>query len=192
MLHRGSGRTPLAEKLPNLRVVIRDRPHSSRCLNGHSLAADPILHSLLQTAALKPYNTVQQIRGSQPLHQIFVAEARSRTRRDDRIATVTGVPVAAQRFGSRPQPLGWLLLNLEARLSYSHVVSREAGPRQWMGQGRLGFLQRITDQNVILLGMVADASDDRTLHGSWTRTLSTSASCMSSFSKSNTASAICS
>ena len=36
------------------------------------------------------------------------------------------------------------------------------------------MLECTTDQNVILLGMVADASDDRTLYGSWTRTPSTS------------------
>ena len=65
MLHRDSERATLAEKLPNLRVVIRDRAHNSRHLNEHSFAADPILQFLLHTAVLRAHSIVRQIKDSQ-------------------------------------------------------------------------------------------------------------------------------
>ena len=48
------------------------------------------------------------------------------------------------------------------------------GDSRARGQDGARVLECTTDQNVILLGMVADASDDRTLYGSWARTRSTS------------------
>ena len=86
MLRRGS------ERASGLRVVIRDRAHSSRRLYEHAFAADPVLHSLLHTAVLKPRIIVRQIKDSQPLRQIFVAEARGQTQRGDLIAAVTDMP----------------------------------------------------------------------------------------------------
>ena len=160
MLHHNSERAALAGKLPNLRVIIRDRAHSSRHLNEHSFAADPVLHSLLQTAVLNPHSVVRQIKDSQPLRQIFVAEARSQPYRDDLITAVTDMSFAAQRFDSLQKPLGKIVLNLEALLSYCHVVTRERGATSVEGQRCLEFLQCITEQNVVLLGMMADASDE--------------------------------
>ena len=65
-------------------------------------------------------------------------------------------------FDLLAKPVGRIVLNLEALLSYCHVVIRERGATSVEGQGRLGFLQRITDQSVILLVTMADTSDDRT------------------------------
>ena len=160
MLHRNSERAALAGKLPNLRVIIRDRAHSSRHLNEHSFAADPVLHSLFQTAVLQQHSIVRQLKDSQPLRQIFVAEARSQTFRDDFITVVTDMSFAAQRFDSLQKPLGRIVLNLEALLSYCHVVTRERGATSAEGQRCLEFLQCITEQSVVLLGMMADASDE--------------------------------
>ena len=160
MLHRDSERAALAEKLPNLRVVIRDRAHSSRHLNEHSFAADPILHLLLQTAVLKPHSIVRQIKDSQPLRGVFVGEARNQAQREDLLAVVTDMSFAPQRFDSLQKPLGRIVLNLEALLSYCTLVVRERGPTSDEGQGCIAFLECLTEENVILLGMMADASDE--------------------------------
>ena len=160
MLHRDSQRAALADKLPNLRVVIRDRAHSSRHLNEHSFAADPVLQLLLQTAVLKPHSIARQIKDSQPLRGIFVREARNQASRDDLIAVVTDMSFAPQRFDSLQKPLGRIVLNLEALLSYCNLVVRERGPTSLDGQGCISFLDSLTEENVILLGMMADASDE--------------------------------
>ena len=55
------------------------------------------------------------------------------------------------------------MLSLEALLSYCHVVTQDRGATSAEGQGCLEFLQRTTGQNVILLGMMDDASDEHTL-----------------------------
>ena len=160
MLHQRSERSALVEKMPNLRVVIRDRAHSSRHLNEHSFAADPVLQMLLQTAVLRPHSIARQLKDSQPLRAIFVAEAQNQLNRDDLIATVTDMSFAAQRFDSLQKPLGRIVLNLEALLSYCLIVIRERGHASEEGQGCMGFVQAMTEVNVILLGMMADAADE--------------------------------
>ena len=160
MLHQRSERKALAEKMPNLRVVIRDRAHSSRHLNEHSFAADPVLRMLLHTVVLRPHSIARQLRDSQPLRAIFVAETKNQLHRDDLIATVTDMSFAAQRFDSLQKPLGRITLNLEALLSYCYIVVRERGQTSEEGQGCMALLQALTEENVILLGMMADAADE--------------------------------
>ena len=89
MLHQKPERAALAEKMPNLRVVIRDRAHSSRHLNEHSFAADPVLQLLLHTLVLRQHSIARQLKDSQPLRAVFVAETENQLHRDDLIATVT-------------------------------------------------------------------------------------------------------
>ena len=160
MLHQKSERAALAEKMPNLRVVIRDRAHSSRHLNEHSFAADPVLQLLLHTLVLRQHSIARQLRDSQPLRAVFVAETKNQLHRDDLIATVTDMSFAAQRFDSLQKPLGRIVLNLEALLSYCYVVVRERGQTSEEGQGCMALLQAMTEENVILLGMMADAADE--------------------------------
>ena len=160
MLHMKSLRSALAPKLPNLRVIIRDRAHSSRHLSARSFAADPVLQELLDVTILKPHSVIRQIRDSLPLRQIFVTEARCQAKRDDFIDIVTNMSFAGHRFDSLQKPLGRIVLNLEAIISYCHIVSRDRGPSSAEGQGCGAFLNALTEESVILLGMIADASDE--------------------------------
>jgi hypothetical protein len=146
MLHVKSLRSALAPKLPNLRVIIRDRAHSSRHLSARSFAADPVLQDLLDVTILKPHSVIRQIRDSMPLRQIFVAEARSQARRDDFIDVVTNMSFAGHRFDSLQKPLGRIVLNLEAITSYCHIVTRDRGPSSVEGQGCGAFLNALTDE----------------------------------------------
>ena len=54
---------------------------------------------------------------------------------------------------------GSIALNLEAIISYCHIVSRDRGPSLVEGQDCGAFLNALTEESVILLGMVADAGD---------------------------------
>ena len=86
-----------------------------------------------------PHNTVRQIKDSQPLRQLFVAEARGQPQRDDLIAGVTDMPFAAQRFDSLQKPLGRTMFSLEALLGYCHVVTQERGATPVEGARALGL-----------------------------------------------------
>jgi hypothetical protein len=48
-------------------------------------------------------------------------------------------------------------LNLEAIISYCHIVGRDRGPSSVYGQCCGAFLNALTEESVILLGMIADA-----------------------------------
>ena len=106
MLRRDSERATLAEKLPNLRVVIRDRAHNSRHLNEPSCAADPMLQSLLHTAVPKAHNIVRQIKDSQAIRGICVGKARIQANRDDLLTAVADMSFSPRRFDSLQKPLG--------------------------------------------------------------------------------------
>ena len=67
---------------------------------------------------------------------------------------------APQRFDSLQKPLGKLVINLEAPVSYCHVVVRDRAATSEAGQGCVACLMLMTEENVILLGMMADASDE--------------------------------
>ena len=45
-------------------------------------------------------------------------------------------------------------------MSYGHAVVRDRGATSEEGQGCVAFLTRLTEENVILLGMMADGSDE--------------------------------
>ena len=46
-------------------------------------------------------------------------------------------------------------------MSYCHVVVRDRGATSEEGQGCVAFLSLLTEENVILLGMMVDGSDAR-------------------------------
>ena len=150
-------------KMLNLCVVTNARAHNSRHLHKRASAADPILQYLLHTAVLKPHNIARQIKNSQPLRHVFVCEAHNQERQNKLIATVTDMPFAAQRFDSLQKPLGRTVVTLEALVSYCHLVIRERRATSEERQGCAAPLSSLTEENVILMGMMGDASDECTI-----------------------------
>jgi hypothetical protein len=98
-----------------------------------------------------------------PLRQIFVAEAQCQAKHEDFIEIVKQAHLASRRFDSLHKPLGRIVLNLEAINNYCHIVGRDRGPSSVEGQGCGAFLNALTEESVIWLGMIADASDECTM-----------------------------
>ena len=76
---------------------------------------------------LRAHIAVRQIKDSQVLRDICVGEARNQAARDDLPAAGPDMSFAPQRFDSRQRPLGKIVINLEALVSYCHGVVRDRG-----------------------------------------------------------------
>ena len=59
-----------------------------------------MLQELLDLTIRKPNSVIRQTKDYMPLHQIFVAEAQCKTKRDDFINIVTNVSFAGHPFDS--------------------------------------------------------------------------------------------
>ena len=55
------------------------------------------------------------------------------------------------------------MINLEALVSYCHVVVRDRGATSEEGQNCAACIKILTQENVIILGVMADGSDERML-----------------------------
>ena len=53
-----------------------------------------------------------------------------------------------------------MVLNIEEIISYCHIVGRDRGTLSVEGQGCGAFLNALVEESVILLGTIADASDE--------------------------------
>ena len=86
-----------------------------------------------------------------------MGEARNQTHRDELISIKIDMSFAGQRATSYRRRI---VLNLEALLSYCHLVVRERGATPEEGHWRLALLASLPAESVILLGMMVDASDE--------------------------------
>ncbi len=160
MLHPNSVRNSLAAKLPNLRLLIRDKAHSSRHLVRHGFQADPVLEKILNTVIMQKSSITNTLKNSLILRRVFKQEVADQAVLNDMLTCVSDLSFAKQRFDSIQKPLGRIVLNLEALIATATIVLDERGPNSNEGSGAADFLNLLSDEVVVLLGMMADASDE--------------------------------
>ena len=152
-----------AGKLPNLRMVLRDKAHASRRLTERTFQADPVLDRIMQVVVVGNCSVARLLNNSRRVQTIFEAEVAKQVR----LASATGIQTTArdvgfakQRFDSTAKPLGRCLLNLDAIISAMDILSRRSLSNSKDGRGSRDFLSFLNERNLILMGMLADASDE--------------------------------
>ena len=163
MLHPGSLRSGLAPKLPNLRLVLRDKAHASRRITERTFQADPILHEILQVLLYGQPSVARLLHHSLPFQTIFEREVGKQTRPGnaaDIRGTVKNMSFAKQRFDSSAKPLGRCVLNLDALISTMEIIMRQRPTSSKEAQGARQFLAILNERSVLLMGMLADATDE--------------------------------
>ena len=75
--------------------------------------------------------------------------------------SIRNLSFAKQRFDSTAKPLGRCLLNLDATISTMDLMCQQLPAASKDHKGALQYLQLLSEpQNVVLMGMLADASDE--------------------------------
>jgi len=162
MLHPASLRGDLALKLPSLRLVLRDKAHATRRLTERTFACDNCLGRIMQAVVLGQGSVSRLLKNSRRLQCIFEEEVNKQDRVLGGIqSSVRNMSFAKQRFDSTAKPLGRCLLNLDAVISMMNIVCGEYPATSNEHRGAAEFLHVLSHEaNLILLGMLADASDE--------------------------------
>jgi hypothetical protein len=167
LLHPSSLRGgPGVDKLPNLRLVLRDKAHATRRITERTFKADPVLDHILQVVVLGEASVARLLKNSRRLQCLFEAEVAKQTRPGNAAgiqSDVRNMSFAKQRFDSTAKPLGRCMLNLEALTSTMDIICRGHQPATKEHRGAAAFLELLEERHVVLLGMMADASDEALL-----------------------------
>ena len=161
MLHPTSLRGDLETKLPNMRLVIRDKAHATRRITDRTIGADCVLEQILNVIVVGRPSVSRLLKNSRPIACMFESEVAKQERIAGVTSSVRNMSFAKQRFDSTAKPLGRCLLNLDAVISTMQIVcaQRQSGSSEY--KAAANFLNLISEaRNLVLAGMLADACDE--------------------------------
>ena len=163
LLHPAALRRGAVEKLPALRLVLRDRAHATRRVAERTFAADALLDNIMQVMVTGPNSVARLLKNSRAFQVAFEAEVRRQVRPGSAAelrSSVRNMSFAKQRFDSNAKPLGRAALNLDALISTMALILRQRNRNSKEGQGAANFLKALSPRNVLLMGMMADDADE--------------------------------
>jgi hypothetical protein len=169
LLHPRVERAMDVEKLPNLKMVIRDKAHATRRLSQRTFKVDKELDDILNIMLFKkkPHLTTciaSMLRNSEPCAEVFQQEAKKQCQPSGAGSVPGGVVLnlsfAKHRFDSTAKPLGICVWNLDAVISTCHIIVRDKSFDKQYRTLCQQFLDELSPERILLLGMLADASEE--------------------------------
>ena len=157
MLHRHSARASLGQTLPNLRLVVRDKPHGARRLLQRTLPKDPFI-STLMSALLWSRGSLAKIVQFSASHQETFRRHQVR-HMGQAEKTLKNLSYAEHRFDSSARPLGRMVVHFEALVLTAADIIRERPPNNKDHRGANRALDLLDTESMLQLGMVADACE---------------------------------
>ncbi len=161
LLHPRVEREGAVEKLPRLKMILRDKAHSVRRLTQRTFKVDPVLTNILDELVTGVKPIAQMLHQSEPIAKVFWAELK----RQERASAAPGDRVrdlswAKHRFDGVAKPLGVCMWNLDAVISTCTIVERGVNFKVEYRNSSRKFLDGLGPEKIILMGMMADASDE--------------------------------
>ena len=161
MLHPRVERAGAAEKLPRLKMILRGKAHSVRRLTQRTFKVDPVLNGILDELVTGQKSIAEMLHLSEPCSQVFRAELKRREKPSDAPgATVHDLSWAKHRFDGVAKPLGVCVWNLDAVISTGSIIARGDSFKAEYRKSCRKFLDGLCPEKIILMGMMADASDE--------------------------------
>ena len=161
LLHPRVERAGTAEKLPRLKMILRDKAHSVRRLTQRTFKVDPVLNGILDELVTGQRSIAEMLHLSEPCSKVFREELKRREKPSDAPgATVHDLSWAKHRFDGVAKPLGVCVWNLDAVISTSTIIERDANFGAEYRKSCRKFLDGLCPEKIILMGMMADASDE--------------------------------
>ena len=99
------------------------------------------------------------LRDSGPCADIFKKEVERQPRREGLAGVVAHLGYAKQRFDNTAKPLAVAVWNLDAVISSCDLIARDSAIRGRLRRVAETFLTMLSPETILLLGMLADASD---------------------------------
>jgi hypothetical protein len=157
MLQRHSARASLNQTLPNLRLVVRDKPHAARRLLQRTLPKDTFINEMMKALLWSSGSLARLVQHSAPHQEAF---RRHQIRHLARAAkTLKNLSYAEHRFDSTARPLGRMVVHFEALVLTANDIIRERAPKSKDHKGANRALELLNTESMLQLGMVADACE---------------------------------
>ncbi len=165
LLHPAVERAGTAEKLPNLKMILRDKAHAARRLTQRTFKVDPLLDELQRTMlfgvdGLRGASVAKMLRDSGPCADIFAREVEQQHCREGPVGAVKHIGFAKHRFDNTAKPLAVAIWNLDAVISSCDIIARDHTIHGKFRNVATAFLMMLRPETILLLGMMADASDE--------------------------------
>ncbi len=161
LLHPTVERAADAAKLPSLKMIIRDKAHCARRLTQRTFKVDQMLDSIVRVMLFAKPSIATMLRTSAPCQEVFEKELKRQDRpRGAPEATPTTLGYAKQRFDSTAKPLAIVVWNLDAVISTCNIIAYDATFKESFRKLCKHFLDSLCPEWILLLGMIADASDE--------------------------------
>ena len=150
-------RAAFGHALPNLRFVVRDKPHSARCLLQRTLSKYLCSIALLANLLWSRGYLARLAQHSAPHRTTLRRHAERHMGRA--AATVKNLSYAEHRCDSTARPLGRVIIHFKALALTTVGTSRERTPTNPEHRGANNALDIRSTESMIQLGMVADACE---------------------------------
>ena len=180
MLQRHSARATLGQTLPNLRLVVRDKPHGARRLLQRTLPKDKFISKMLAALLWSKASLAKIVQFSAPHQETFKRHQIQHMGHAAR--TTKNLSYAEHRFDSSARPLGRMVVHFEALVLTAVDIIRERAPNNKDHKGANRALDLLDTESMLQLGMVTDACEIVVrLFASLTRSVSTYPRCVATF-----------
>ncbi len=148
------------QPLESLSFRIRDHAHAARRILSRTISVDPVLKRITDVLLFDKNSIARLLQNTRDFRKIFVDQTAKETHSQAGTAKATNFGFKKHRFDGVAQPLLRTTLHLDALMSTASIIgqTRQAGSKQ--SRGAKAFLHMLSDQAVLLLGMLADAADE--------------------------------
>ncbi len=161
LLHPRVERAGDVEKLPRLKMIIRDKAHAARRLTQRTFRVDSELRAVLDILICSSPSIAQMLHNSGPCSEIFRREATKQQQPGEAPGTaLLDLSYAKHRFDGVARPLGTCVWNLDAVISTCSIIVRDNTFEAKFRKLCRRFLDELNPQRILLMGMMADASDE--------------------------------
>ena len=143
------------EVTPNLRFVLRDKPHASRRLTSRPWGADAVLNDIIVMLCRGRGSIARLVQNSMEVRRVFVGFVK--TTKGAVKTVVANMRAAGHRFESMQKPLGRSCFHIHACIKTAlHIMRARTDDSSKRAKA---WLTWIDSEKCLLAAMMADASD---------------------------------
>ncbi len=160
LLHTLSPRSSeQVEPLASLTFRLRDQAHSARRILSRTVAG-PVFKRVTDALLLNKDSIARLLQNTRKFRTIFHEQANNETHQQAGTGKATNYGLKKARFDGVAKPLLRTTLHLDALMSTAAIINETRGSSSKQHLGAKAFLRLLSDEIVLLIGMLADAADE--------------------------------
>ena len=148
-----------SQVFPNLKVINKDKPHAARRIVSRTWKCDRVLDQIVKKVFMDTDGIVQQIHFSDVLRSMYAQNVRAMQFTPLWNEISDKFSAAKHRFDSWSMPFAKVCLTLDAVIRTAQSAHEER-KNEKVGHAARTFLDLLSEETVLLIGMLADAGEE--------------------------------